>query len=314
MRYFYSVTDPDGFIHSIDNCVLQYTLYSSNYIDYLIKFIKDLVIKYDLSSEYWERLSCKACTHWQWFSNHIHLCNGIYLSVGKYNAVNSTDSKMICPVVRLEINLNKHSDKPCYQDLNKWLIDNSGEILLIKYDYAIDISVVPSSIQVFGSNKERGLYKGTRYYGQRNKNGYCKIYDKQKEQQLDSPLTRIEHTITPDSKKYKNLSLENVYIKSDQEQKQPINDTDKCIISMLNSLKVHGEDISVYIDMLGRRKQEKILSLFNESGYKKIEYDINILKDLLRHIKDFTHYLEEDKVFIDKDGFIKCENINLPWE
>ena len=314
MRYFYSITDSNGFIHSIDNCVLQYSLYSNSYTDLLLQFIHSLKEKYNLDSEYWERLNCSACSHWQWFINHIHLCNGVYISFGKYNPLNSKDEKMIVPVVKLEINLNKHSEKQCYQDLNKWLIDNSGDITLIKYDYAIDVNKTTDCVQVFGTNKERGLYKGTRYYGQRNKNGYCKIYDKQKEQLLDYPLTRIEHTIVPDNRKYKNLSLENIYIKFDNEKQEKIIDTDKCIITMLKSLQAYGEDITRYTDLLGRRKQEKIISLFNNTEYKKLEYNPGILKELLRKVQEFTKYIEIQKTYTDKDGFIKCDNINIPWE
>ena len=121
MQYFYSITDVNGYVHSIDNCILQYTLYTNNTLDRFIKFLQDIKAKYKLDDEYWERLSCKACSHWQWFSNHVHLCNGIFISFGKYNPLNSND-KMITPIVKLEINLNKHYNKPCYQDLNKWLI------------------------------------------------------------------------------------------------------------------------------------------------------------------------------------------------
>lgn len=316
MDYFYSIKDDNGYIHSIDNCIVIYSLYSSTYIKLFMDYLHVLRDKYNLDSEYWERLNCAACSHWSWFTNHVHLCNGVYLSIGKYNALNVKDDKLIVPVVKLEINLNKHHDKPCYIELNKWLIDNSGEITLNKYDYAIDIPANIKDVKVFGSNKERGLYKGTRYYGQRNKNGYCKIYDKQKEQNLEYSLTRVEHTISPDNNKYKNLSLENVYIKSNNKDIEiSMNDTDKCIISMIKSLEVYGENTEQYIDMLGRKKKARILTLLNGYKYEKLIYNKDILTDLLQHIKDLIQFQEiKTKTFVDKNGFMQIDDVSLPFD
>ena len=316
LNYFYSITDENGYIHSIDNCILQYDLYSNGMQEVFIAFLHLLRDKYNLSGEYWERLNCVACSHWSWFLNHIHLCNGIYISCGKYNCLNINSEKMIVPVIKLEINLNKHYRKECYKELNHWLINNSGDITLLKYDYAVDLPCNIKDVEVFGSNKERGLYKGTRYYGQRNKNGYCKIYDKQKESDLEKPLTRIEHTIVPDNKKYKNLSLENIYIKSDKKNENTMNDTDRCIITMIKSLKAYGEDISKYTDMLGRRKAEKIISLLNDMEYKKVYYSTQIIEKLLKEVQKLTHFIERKKtVFEDEHGFLRInDDIKLPFD
>lgn len=312
MKYFYSLTDKNGYIYSIDNCIFTYIL-KYHLTEYFILFCQSLRDKYDLKNEYWERLNVPACSHWNWYINHIHLCNGIYLSSGKYDYLN--DKNNITDCVKLEINLNKHGNKEVYHDLNKWLIENSGSISLDKYDLAIDIQCKLSDIDVFGTNKERGLYKGTRYYGQRNKNGYCKIYDKGKEQDLDNDLTRVEHTISR-TKTTKELSLENVYVKTGEKKQDKLNDTDRVIIDMLQSLKAYGEDIGRYTDRLGRGKKQKILEALTGYSYKKLDYDIDLIHDLLEKIREFTEYQDKKPmIFEDKDGFIKCsDDEELPFD
>lgn len=311
MKYFYNITDKNGYVHSIDNCILVYSMKYINSLTDLLLYLENLKSIHNLDNEYWTRNNLPACSHYSFFSDIVHLCNGIYLSIGKYNYIKDKKDPFIVPLVKLEINLNKHFDKTIFSDLNDWLIKNSGDISLIKYDYAIDIKAPVESIQNIGSRKERGLYKGTRYYGQRNKHGYCKIYDKKKEQELDYDLTRIEHTFISGEK----LSLEPIYIKSNKKIDEKLNDTDRCILKMLGSLKAYGEDITVYLNDLGRRKKKTILDNLQGYEYKKLEYNQDILKNLLDKVKQVTKYTDKEKViFEDKDGFLKiADNEQIPF-
>ena len=164
MEYFYSVTDKNGFIHSIDNLTLTYSIrhLGDPGIQSCIDKCHELSEKHNLKSEYWERLNVNACSKYQMYRNHIHLCNGIYLSVGKYvdtfDVSNKSKEYITYPLIKLEINPNKHYNKPIFNDLLAWLKENSGDINLDKYDYAIDIPLKPDDVQVFSTRKERGLY------------------------------------------------------------------------------------------------------------------------------------------------------------
>ena len=255
MNYFYSITDKNGFVHSIDNLILTYSIrdLGQKGIENCIKMCQDLAEKHGVKSEYWERLNVNACSKYQYYNNHIHLCNGIYLMVGKMLEIFQDDKLkkknfITYPLIKLEINPNKHFDKPIFNDLLKWLKDNSGDVHLDKYDYTIDVPLSPDKVQVFSTRKEKGLYHGTRYYGQRNKNGYCKIYDKAKEQGLDTPLTRIEHTISL-NKTTKKVSFEKIHYESNTDNTIKLTDTNLCIVNMANALKSMNVPID---DVIGK--------------------------------------------------------------
>lgn len=330
MQYFYSVTDKYGNIHSIDNLVFIYNIkdLGQKGIDKCIQFCKDLSEKHGKSPEYWERLNVNACTKYQWYNNHIHLCNGIYLSIGKYVEIVQNERKnnkdyYVMPLIKLEINPNKHFDNPLFTELNEWLRTHSGSIELYKYDYAIDIPVPLDAVQVFGTRKEKGLYKGTRYFGQRNKNGYCKIYNKQKEQGLENPLTRVEHTITSSrkgsyNKKTEKISFENIYFKSgkDASDSKQLNSTYQCIVNMAKALQVNGLSFDEYIDKLDKRIKQKIREAIAQESYTRLDFDQSILDDLLAHVKENFDYKEpEPDVYEDEEGFLQLsDNAVLPFD
>ena len=312
VKYFISKTDKNGYVYSIDNCIFEYTLKYPSYKDVFIGFLKVLAKNHQCENEYWDRLDLKPCSKWSWATDVVHLCDGIYLSIGRWNYVKDKNEPVVVPVIKLEINLNKHGLKPIFSDLNDWLLKYCVSCYLIKYDFALDVPVSPDNVEVLKSRKEKGLYKGTRYFGQRNKHGYCKIYDKKNESDIESDLTRIEHTLL-----YKNVpSLENVYIKSDNISNEKLLDTDKCIIEMLNVLKVYGEDQQKYIDMLGRGKKKQILENINGYTFNQIEYDLNLVYELLEDIRTITKFQDPVKpIFEDANGFIHLQdNEPLPFE
>ena len=244
MKYYFSQVDASGYTYSIDNVILEYI------IKFHIKihdFLLDLVEKHDLKNEYWDRLNCPYCTKYQFYSNHYHLCNGIYIMEGRYSTKNELSNTWdTYPILKLEINPNKHADKPIFKDLMNFLKDNTGDCTLKRYDFCIDIPLNPSCIQVFGCKKEKGLYKGTRYYGQRNKDGYLKIYDKRKEQGLEEDLTRIEYTLVNTKGKsskppehFKNPSLSSVI--------DFCSTTPKSDIISFKSLSCKDKSISIFL-------------------------------------------------------------------
>lgn len=312
MKYFVSDVDTNGFVYSIDNCIFQYDLKYNSLKDDLIAYLYDLQSYHQLSDEFWTRLNLKPSSHWSWCSDICHLCNGIYLSIGKYNYLKDVKEPLWLPVVRLEVNLNKHSDKPVLSDLLQWLKDHSGSCTLIKYDVAVDVPKCLDDVQIFGSRQERGLYKGTRYFGQRNKHGYTKIYDKKKEQGLESDLTRVETTLV-----YKNgFRLNDIYVRGNKENDFKLNDTDRCFLAMLETLKALGEDQEQFLDMLGRRKKERIKDLLGEFSFEVVKQDENIIKGLLERVRLLVPFTDPIKpYFEDSEGFLRVdENYKLPFE
>lgn len=291
MEYFYSVVDRLGFTHSIDNCIIEYvTAGGDKALSKILSGVQELGEKFKDSVSYYERLNLKPCTKYSFAQHVIHLDDGIFLSIGVYvNYEKKTVDKIwnVYPVVKLEVNPNKHFGKQILDELIHLLLEWSHDVNLVRYDYAIDVPLSPQDVNVFGSRKEKGLYKGTRYYGQRNKNGYCKIYDKMKESGLDSPMTRIEHTIGCGKGSTKNISFEPVYIKQSGEAKETqekLTPSDVVILDLARACMNNGIDIDDIIDKLDKRKKRSIVEQLRHGGFERLEFDQQILDDLLRHV------------------------------
>lgn len=313
MKYFASLFDSNGYIYSIDNCIFDYALRYDSLKDDLIVFLYDLQKRHNFNDEFWTRLNLSPCSKWYWCSDIVHLCNGVYLSIGRYNYVKNSDTPVYVPAVKLEVNLNKHSDKEVLSDLLQWLKDYCISCYLVKYDLAVDIPTKIDNVQIFGSRQEKGLYKGTRYYGQRNKHGYTKIYDKGKEQRIDSDLTRVETTIVYN----KGFRFNKIYVKDDQIKSDiKVTPTENCIVNMVYTLDSLGEDSEQYLNLLDWRAKKKILEIINGSGYKVIDIDTGIVSDLLEKVREKVSFQDLPKYYYeDVNGFLHVDdNYNLPFD
>ena len=318
MEYYFSKKDSSGYVHSIDNLIMTYYVegLGTKCID---KMISDLQQIHDKHSglEYWEQFHIKPCSKYSFYQHAIHMDKGIYILLGHYVDYDRETKKAdVFPMLRMELNPNKHATKSVLKDVMELVNKICYDGVLTKYDYAVDVPLTPDYVTVFGSNKERGLFKGTKYFGQRNKNGYCRIYDKQKEQGLDYPLTRIEHVVST-TKCTKKLSFEKVYIKSDSETSEKLSKTDAVIVELCNRLKVNNLDFEEILNKLDRRKKKTIMEHLSGNGYKLLEYDKQIHDELLRQVyKEFgvKEILEEkQELKTDENGFIDMENNDLMY-
>lgn len=316
MDYFFSLKDSNGYIHSIDNFIVTYSVRGIGLkcIDYLLTEIQKLKDKHS-DLDYWEKLNINPCRKYSFFQHAIHLDDGIYILLGHYMEVNKENHEpLVFPLIRLEINPNKHADKSVFQDFMNIVHANCYDCYINRYDYAIDIPVKPDDVQVFGSNKEKGLYKGTRYYGQRNKNGFCRIYDKQKEQGLETPLTRVEHVISL-TKTTKNISFEKVYVKDsfvsggDEEK---LSKTDRVILDLCVLASANGLDYDNILDKLDRRKKKFIKGQLNQCGYRLLEFD-KVIHDKL--LTDAKHYFKvKESITVDENGFLQLDEDAIPFD
>ncbi len=316
MDYFFHVKDSNGYVHSIDNLIVTYNVkrLGRKCLDELLNEFHKLKEKYpDL--DYWEKLNLNPCRKYSFFQHAVHLDEGIYILLGHYmEVVKEKHEALVLPLVRLEINPNKHADKPVFHEFMKIINEYCYDSYISRYDYAVDIPVKPDDVQVFGSNKEKGLYKGTRYYGQRNKNGFCRIYDKQKEQRLDSPLTRVEHVISL-TKTTKNISFEKVYIKdnlvSDNEDEK-LSKTDAVILELCALASANNLDYESIINGLSPRKRRFIKSQVNQCGYKLLEFDKEVHDRLLMMAKDY--FGVKDSITVDENGFCQINDDAIPFD
>lgn len=316
MEYYFSLKDSSGYVHSIDNLILSYYVENIG-LKCINKLILDLQVIKDKYPDvnYWEKLNISPCRKYSFYQHAIHLDDGIYILLGHYTDYDKdTKQANVFPMIRLELNPNKHGNKPIMKDLMELINSTCYDCTLSRYDYAIDIPLPPDKINVFGSNKEKGLYKGTRYYGQRNKNGFCRIYDKQKEQNSESPLTRVEHVFST-VKTTKNLSFEKIYIEDEKEDVEKLSKTDAVIVELCTTLKANNLDFENILDKLDRRKKKNIISHLNGNGYRLLEFDKKIHDDLLALVyKEFgvkEINIKNDEFETDEKGFIDLENCDL---
>ena len=320
MKYFLSEVDEFGYTHSIDNLVIVYDinpLYQNDYLDIMIDSIHNLRDSYKGSLNYWERLNVNACSKYNWYCNHIHLDDGIYLSLGHYrDGLKEKATYVIFPLLKLEINPNKHYEKLVFKDLQKIINRFCLSGMLKKYDYAIDIPCGISDVQIFNTRKEPGLYKGTRYYGQRSRDGYVKIYDKTKESGLDVPLTRVEHTFDMvKHSKDKSFTSFHVLQPDLQFSNEDISKTDFVIVSLCNLLKANNIDFMNVLQGLDKRKKKKVIEYLN-GGYKEITFNQAIHDRLISQVMDkFNVVSPEEEEKASAYEFVKLEgDVVLPWD
>lgn len=315
MDYFFHLKDSNGYIHSIDNLIITYSVKRLGLacLDEILDRLHSLKEKYD--TPFWEKLDLNPCRKYSFFKHAVHLDDGIYILLGHYADYQKDKAEMlILPLIRLEINPNKHANKPIFTDLMKIIHAYCCDSYISRYDYAVDIPVTPDQVQVFGTNKEKGLYKGTRYFGQRNKNGFCRIYDKQKEQKLDTPLTRVEHVVSL-TKTTKALSFEKIFIKSEsvaEDDTEVLSKTDAVILELCALASANGLDYESVINGLSPRKRRFIKSKVNQCGYKPLEFEQSIHDKLLQMVKDY--FGVKDSITEDANGFIHIEDDAIPFE
>ena len=307
LNYYNPITDKMGNIHSIDMVYCEYYSYVNP--EAILEVVRRVHEKYP-TLKYQEHLDRAPHSKYDYYLNGVAI-GGAYVSCGKYNNYDKmTKTFDLLPMFELRVNPNKYMYEQWFQDLLSTLLRFSSSGVLRKYDYAVDIPLEPKYVEVLGSRKEPGLYKGTRYYGQDGRHGYLKVYDKQKDmarQKVEIPkLTRVEHTLFTS----KEPSLENIYIYRENSLKtdlSSLNDTDKAIVEMYLRLKALGIDYDL---RLGRGKMEK-LKEYISGQYVLLEYG-SILNDLLSHIKKIYNATD---IVTDDNGFLQVEeDEELPFE
>lgn len=321
VNYFLQEKDENGFVHSIDNLVIVYDInpiYQNDYLDIMLDSLHNLrdACKHDIN--YWERLNVNACSKYSWYCNHVHMDDGIYLSIGHYReGIKEKHSYVVFPLLKLEINPNKHYDKPVFKDLQKIINRFCISGMLKKYDYAIDIPCKISDIKVFNTRKEPGLHKGTRYYGQRSRDGFVKIYDKTKESKLDYSLTRVEHTfdMIRQSGKEKSFTPFHVLQSGTAESSEELSKNDMLILNLCMRLSLNNLEFEDLLQGLDKRKKRKIYNNLY-GNFKEVKFNPVLHDKLINQVMDKFNVVppEEEKEIAD-DEFVQLDDTaSLPWE
>lgn len=279
--YGQNLKDPLGCTHSIDNLVGEYAVKNWNtlsVLDSLAKIFSDALPGWNKSECCKENLP--ACSKYSWFKSAIW-GGGFHIRYGHYrNFDKATREWDEFPLLRIEFNPNKYWNSPVLKLLLAFLDENCDNGCLVKFDYAIDVPARSCDIVVH-SRKEPGLYKGTRYYGQRNKHGRLKIYDKKAEAELPDDTTRVEWTFCFG----KPIVFDNVLMLTSGPSPLPdVNELGSQLHSIAQlclTIRSLGGDVSSSLDCFDRRTRKKLEPYTIGSGVQLIGADIVQLSALL---------------------------------
>lgn len=316
LQYFSPLVDAFGYTHSIDMIYVEYFLSGAHCKD-IIELVQSYHSKYpDLS--YNEYLDKKPCTKYDYYLDSVAI-GGIYVQVGKYTMyLREQKDFRVLDMCQIRVNPNKHMHEQWFKEFLGEFLNYNAYASIRKYDYAIDIELPQKDVQIFETRKEKGLYKGTRYYGQSGRHGYVKVYNKAKELKkhgIECPdtLTRVEYTLMNGVMP----SLEKVSICVDDTLAPGVElkDTEKAIVEMYRILQTQGIDYDL---KLGRKMETK-LRPFLHGKFRELEYN-DYLEKLLEKMQEvFCAHLDEmpelGSLPTDDDGFVSCDGLEpLPFD
>ena len=241
-------------------------------------------VKYDLRFQYREMFAVSAYRH-----NFTVECeNGHTFWIGL--APNSEKITNKFKTVTVEFNPCKVGEEFTFISNYKKLLNVSKFVPEIKrFDLAIDIPVDRDRCYLIKDKRTYQEYRNssldlTQYLGHRSSGGFVKLYNKSKELGIsDYGLTRFELTIDYDNSSFKDVQaiMPTVYIFDDFQMDISLTDTDKVLLlSCLNNME--------FLDMLGRKKREKIRGILADSALT-LTLDENNYNDILTQIKEYIN-------------------------
>ena len=316
IRYFKSYLDDNKFVHSIDNVIVIYDL-KMNY-DRVLEKIRSIAECLNCKS-YYERLNCSPCVKYSFWVHTINI-DSCYICLGKHSEKGvevGTGNKAWYQVdkMRIEINPNKWHDSDLFKMLMDMVKEVAYEGIIDCIDYAIDVPCNINDVVVLRSRKEYGEYKGTKYYGQRGKNGMVRIYNKMIESGLLYELTRIE-TRWKCRDKFSSVDFGVINRFGNSSVDEKINISTQLILEMLQELKMLGSDnVDKYLSRMNYRTRMQIINQVH-GDLIKYEYDKVFLNKLMDDIKELYNCEVPEVPEIDySDEFMYVNDDELlPWE
>lgn len=314
MQYKNRILDDDGYVHSVDMVIIDYFLHIDyrHFSDKVLEVFNQL-LGFDVDKH--TSLGNYASHKYMFYVDMIWF-DGLVVYLGKYtnyDKVSKSWDKI--DSLRIKVNPNKHLGSLALDALLGLIREYASDGQLVRYDYAIDVPCKIDDVLVVGSRKEHGLYKGTRYYGQRHKHGYLKVYDKAKEQGLMDPLTRLEYTYTVGLP----LSWDNIVIRAplaSQDGANKLSGSSKLYLDMLTEIKALGGQIEPYLERMHYHTYKKIEPFLCQG--KQLQVNQSILDSLVNKINDIfiIAHIEQDckDNIVDADGFIADFETDLPFD
>lgn len=241
-------------------------------------------VRYDLRFQYREMFNVAAYRH----NFTVECDNGHTFWIGL--CPNSEKVTNNFKTVTVEFNPCKVGEELTFFSHYKRLVSLSKFAPLVKrFDLAIDIPVDRDRCYLIKDRRTYQEYRNssldlTQYLGHRSSGGFVKLYNKAKELGIsDYGLTRLELTIDYEYSHFDIVQaiFPTVYVFDDYQLDINITDTDKVLLlACLGNME--------YLDMLGRKKREKVKGILADSTVT-LTLDRNKYNDILAHIQEYLN-------------------------
>ena len=294
--YYRPIVDSKtNYTYSIDNVVIRGKLYydASDLMQELLNWLSKRI---DLDYTHFET-GAFASYRYQ-FNFQLDTGRSFFLGVG-FNGPGETE-RYVC----LDFNPNKVMEYGDFVEVFNYVIGLCKPVIK-RFDLAIDIPVLRSNIFMLKDRRKiaadqedpfvdiRNSWEDhTCYLGRRSNPGYVKLYNKQRESKLNTPMTRLELTLPPA------LKLEEKYIP----QVRYFND----LQMVFNELKMTGTDrvlLMACIDdpqllnMLERHgKRKKIMSILDQYTHQ-VEINKDIYDQIIEQVWQYCKPLDTSEFY-----------------
>lgn len=258
LNYKNPIKTKDKLILSADNIVLD--LYLSNQVhrEQFMRLLEQLPFQYEVDVEHWTRYHLG--TYREQFSVKLRDGQSFWIGAG----LNLAKTKW--GAVRLDFNPNKVADSEIFQEVQGHLVRHTRYMhrKIRRYDLAVDVPIDRQNVYLLKDFRayyeRRHGRKWTQYLGPRSAHGRVKLYNKQLESKLDSPLTRLELTLDP-TIPYAKINFPTVYYLNEtqmQLDEMRATDTERFILGAI----IQGYGTTKQLGRKTREKIERLMSIY----------------------------------------------------
>lgn len=267
---------------SVDKVVIDYIL-AFRKPQALMNFLSESCFKYCVELTHWN--SFKIGTYREQFTIDFPDGESFWIGSG-LNEVSTHYGK-----TRIEFNPNKVARHECFLQTLSFLNTACKPIhtQVRRYDLAIDYPCLRENAFLIKDNRKYGEFRisesdRTQYLGKASNAGYVKLYNKQIESDLSSPLTRLELTLDG-GQEYEDIHFPTVYFVNDMSvhfDEIRLCGTDRFILDTL----LHEPDKIVMLERKMRKKMELLLSSYvTEFSLSKTHF-----KQIQGQVRDFIRF------------------------
>lgn len=294
----------DDYTLSIDNVVIDYHFHPRGR-ELLAKMLETITFEYCCELVHWDSL--KIGTFKMQFTIQLYDGNSFWLGMGL------NQGKTNYGRIRIEFNPNKVANHDCFRKVLAFLNTCCSPMhtTVRRFDLALDYPVLRENASLVKDSRKysevrTSLSDRTQYLGTGQNHGRVKLYNKQLENGLHYPLTRLELTLDPEQS-YEDINFPTVYFVQDMQMTfadMDLNETDRFILGAL--LQGYGE-----LSQLGRKTREKMKRVMSDYvtyfSLPRERYEA-----ILAQLKDFKEYPSKklDERNLDMDYLEPYKGIN----